>query len=126
MLISYTLDYPGEPLAQGTRLLAVDEESYARELAPARTFCLRKEVEALRAAGMGKGAGTHNTLVLDGGQVLEATLRFPDEPIRHKMLDLVGDLYLLGRPVHGHLIAQRSGHRLNRAMGRLLAQRCGA
>lgn len=119
--ISYELHYPGEPLAQGRYALTVTPETYLREIAPARTFCLRREAEALLAAGFGKGAGTHNTLVLENGKALDATLRFPDEPVRHKIADLLGDLYLLGRPLRGRVKAERSGHRLNRLLARRLA-----
>ena len=77
--ITYTLDYPSEPLAQGTHSITLDEGDAARiyeqEIAPARTFCLRKEAEMLLAAGFGKGAGTHNTLVLDGGKAVEVRFR---------------------------------------------------
>lgn len=122
--VTYTLDYPGEPLAQGTRELVVTEQTFLREIASARTFCMKKEAEQLRAAGFGKGANTRNTLVLDGAKVVDNAFRFPDEPVRHKILDLVGDLYLLGRPVRGHIVAQRSGHKMNRAMaGRLAARK---
>ncbi|MBI3832028.1 MAG: UDP-3-O-[3-hydroxymyristoyl] N-acetylglucosamine deacetylase [Planctomycetes bacterium] len=114
--ITYTLEYPSEPLAQGTREVLVTEASFLAEIAPARTFCLKKEAEQLRAAGFGKGANTANTLVLDGTKVLDNAFRFPDEPVRHKILDLLGDLYLLGRPVHAHVTAKRSGHKLNRAL----------
>jgi UDP-3-O-acyl N-acetylglucosamine deacetylase len=119
--IMYHLFYPDEPLAQGTYSLVVTPESYLAEIAPARTFCLRQEAEALRAAGFGKGAGTHNTLVLDHGKVLNQTLRFPDEPVRHKISDLLGDLHLLGRPVRGSMVAERTGHRQNRALVAKLA-----
>jgi UDP-3-O-acyl N-acetylglucosamine deacetylase len=123
--ITYDLFYPGEPLAQGTYSIVLTPESYLEQIAPARTFCLRKEAEALLAAGFGKGAGTHNTLVLDGGKVLNQTLRFPLEPVRHKISDLLGDLYLLGRPVRGSIVAERSGHRLNRALVQKLAACAG-
>ena len=119
--VSYDLHYPGEPLAQGQLSLTVTPETYLQEIAPARTFCLKREAEALLAAGFGKGAGTHNTLVLDHGRVMDATLRFPDEPVRHKIADLLGDLYLLGRPLRGRLKAERSGHGLNRLMAHRLA-----
>ncbi|MCW8133504.1 MAG: UDP-3-O-[3-hydroxymyristoyl] N-acetylglucosamine deacetylase, partial [Planctomycetota bacterium] len=121
--VTYTLDYPGEPLAQGTRELVITEQTFLREIASARTFCMKKEAEQLRAAGFGKGANTRNTLVLDGAKVMDNAFRFPDEPVRHKILDLVGDLYLLGRPVRGHIVAQRSGHKMNRAMADRLAAR---
>jgi len=123
LAISYELFYPGEPLAQGRCTVTVTPETYMREIAPARTFCLKREAEALLAAGFGKGAGTHNTLVLENGRALEATLRFPDEPVRHKIADLLGDLYLLGRPLRGRLKAERSGHRLNRLLAHRLAGR---
>jgi UDP-3-O-acyl N-acetylglucosamine deacetylase len=119
--ISYELHYPGEPLAQGRYEVTVTPETYLREIAPARTFCLRREADALLAAGFGKGAGTHNTLVLENGKALDATLRFPDEPVRHKIADLLGDLYLLGRPLRGRVKAERSGHRLNRLLAQRLA-----
>lgn len=121
LLVSYELHYPGEVLAQGCLDLLVTPETYLREIAPARTFCLKREAEALLAAGFGKGAGTHNTLVLDNGTVMDATLRFPDEPVRHKIADLLGDLYLLGRPLRGRIKAERSGHRLNRLLAHRLA-----
>jgi len=120
--VSYTLNYPNEPLAQGHLDIDFGAETFEREIAPARTFCMKKEAEALRAAGFGKGASTANTLVIEGRSVLENTLRFPDEPVRHKILDLVGDLYLAGRPVRGHIVGCRSGHKLNRALARLLVQ----
>lgn len=120
--LSYLLDYPGEPLAQGRLELEVSPESYLREIAPARTFCLKREAAALLAAGLGKGANPRNTLLLDGDRVLETALRFPDEPVRHKIADLLGDLYLLGRPLRGFIRAERSGHRQNRALVRRLAE----
>lgn len=114
--ISYTLNYPGHPLAQGQYELELTEESYKKEIAPARTFAIKKDAEAMRAAGLGKGANFQNTVVIEGDKALETTLRFPDEPVRHKILDLIGDLYVLGRPVQGHIVASCSGHRLNRAL----------
>lgn len=115
-VVTYLLDYPGEPLAQGTRTFELSEAAFLSEIAPARTFCMKKEAEQLRAAGFGKGANTANTLVLDGNRVLDNAFRFPDEPVRHKILDLLGDLYLLARPVQARLNASRSGHKLNRAL----------
>lgn len=120
--LTYTLNYPSEPLAQGFLSLSIDEEVFLKEISTSRTFCLHAEAEALLAAGFGKGAGTHNTLVLKDGVVLENSLRFPDEPVRHKILDLLGDLYLLGRPIRGHIIGHRSGHGLNRALAKALSE----
>lgn len=117
--VGYVLDYSatGFPSAQhvGTQFfeLQVDEDTFAREIAPARTFVLQEEVDALRAAGLGKGANTRNTVVLGPNGVVENELRFPDEFVRHKVLDLIGDLYLLGCRVRGRVLATKSGHALN-------------
>jgi len=100
-----------EPGVSGASFqLDVNAETFEKEIAPARTFCLASEVEALKKAGLGKGATRDNTLVLGDP---ETQYRFPDEPVRHKLLDLVGDLHLLGAELHAHIIATRSGHALN-------------
>jgi UDP-3-O-acyl N-acetylglucosamine deacetylase len=114
--ITYTLDYPGHPLAQGKLVLDVTPETYAADVARARTFAIRKDADAMRAAGLGKGANYENTVVVDGDRALETTLRFKDEPVRHKVLDLIGDLCLLGRPLHAHIVASCSGHKANHAL----------
>lgn len=116
LAIRYALHYPDAPLAQGVRELRIDAATFLKEIAPARTFCMKREAEALRAAGFGKGANTQNTVVVDGDRAVDTALRFPDEPVRHKILDLIGDLYLLGRPVRGAFRAERSGHALNREL----------
>ncbi len=110
--ISYILDYP-HPLMQSETAFSVTRETFIKEIAPSRTFCLRSEADALRAAGLGKGASTANTLVMEDDGPLENSLRFPDECARHKVLDLIGDLFVLGRPVRGRITAVRSGHKMN-------------
>ena len=86
--------------------------AFAAELAPARTFCLRREVEAMWAAGLAKGGSLENALVIgDDGYMTPP--RFADEPARHKALDLVGDLALLGVFWRGHVVASRAGHALH-------------
>src|SRR5262249_35918703 len=82
-------------------------------IAPARTFVFEHEVEALRAAGLGKGANAQNTLVVGPGGVRDNALRWDDELARHKILDLIGDLANLGVDLDAHIIATRSGHALN-------------
>ncbi|MEO0651736.1 MAG: UDP-3-O-acyl-N-acetylglucosamine deacetylase, partial [Planctomycetota bacterium] len=110
-----------EPGARGGSItVRVDPDSFVREIAPARTFCLKSEVEALRAAGLGKGATRENTVVL-GDE--ESELRMEFEPVRHKLLDLIGDLSLLGANLQAHVIATRSGHRLNLELVRKLLDR---
>ncbi len=112
--ITYTLDDHGGALG-GAQVVEVEltEQAFAEQIAPARTFCLKKEVDMLRAAGLGKGANYENTCVYDGTQVVGTTLRFPDEAARHKVLDLIGDLAHAHRRLHAHIIAVRSGHREN-------------
>jgi UDP-3-O-[3-hydroxymyristoyl] N-acetylglucosamine deacetylase len=114
--ITYALDYPGHPLAQGRHELTVTPASYIKEIASARTFAIKKDAEAMRAAGLGRGATLQNTVVIEGAQAIETTLRFENEPVRHKILDLIGDLYVLGGPLRGHITARCSGHRQNRAL----------
>ncbi len=90
--------------------LEITPESYAREIAPARTFCFENEIEALQALGIGKGASYDNVLVINEIGVPSTPLRFKDEFVRHKILDLVGDLYLAGCLPKAHVIAMRTGH----------------
>lgn len=115
--ITYTLDdHHGAIKAPQMIEYEHSEHSFTQDIAPARTFCLLSEVDALRAAGLGKGATTANTLVLDGEKLVDNTFRFPDEPCRHKVLDLMGDLSLCDRTLHAHIIAVRSGHSENMAL----------
>lgn len=120
LTIDYTLHYPGHPLAQGQFRFELIPDAFVREIAPARTFAIKPDAEAMRAAGLGKGATLQNTVVIDGDKPIETTLRFPNEPVRHKILDLIGDLYVLGRPVYGHIEARCSGHKANRELARKL------
>ncbi len=115
--IDYTLDYQNPAIPVQRLSLTLTPETFEREIAPARTFCLSSEAKALRDAGLGKGATTLNTLVVgEDGRPLETELRFPDEYVRHKVLDLLGDLYLLGLDLSGRILAIRSGHRANVAL----------
>lgn len=121
--VSYTLSYPHPALkAQFASFRLMDGASFEDGIAPARTFCLQEEVEALRSQGFGKGATYENTLVVANGGVIRNTLRFEDEFVRHKILDLLGDLYLLGAHLRAHVIAIKSGHPLNVRLLHKLAQ----
>jgi len=120
--ISYTLSYGSEALGDQFVRFRVTPESFARQIAPARTFCLKEEAEALLASGYGQGASLNNTLVFEGGEPIGNVLRFPDEAARHKVLDLIGDLFLLGRPIRGHVISFRTGHRQNHELVRKLLE----
>ena len=109
--VSYTLSYPG--IGAQFFSVVVTEENFMKEVAPARTFCSEMEARELLRRGLGKGATYENTLVMGPGGPIQNKLRFPDEPTRHKVLDLIGDLCLAGSPVKGHVVALKSGHRLN-------------
>jgi UDP-3-O-[3-hydroxymyristoyl] N-acetylglucosamine deacetylase len=99
----------------------LSEERFAAEIAPARTFAMRSEIEALRKAGLAKGGSLANAVVVDGDAVLNPEgLRFADEFVRHKLLDAVGDLYLAGAPIAGRFVASRTGHALNNQLLRAL------
>lgn len=111
--ISYTLSYKNKSIGTQFLSLSVNEDTFESDIAPARTFCLEEEAAALLKIGLGKGANYNNTLVMGKDGPVKNVLRFPDEPVRHKILDLIGDLYLLGAPIQGHVIAIKSGHALN-------------
>jgi len=111
--VSYLLSYDHPLLKSQFVSFPSDHATFEEAIAPARTFCLKEEAEALRAAGFGKGATADNTLVIDRAGVLNNTLRFEDEFARHKILDLLGDLYLLGAHLRARVVAIKSGHPLN-------------
>ncbi len=120
--ISYTLNYNHPLLKSDFMELTITPDIFQREIASARTFCLESEVEELQHQGLGQGANYKNTLVLGEKGVIENTLRFPDEFIRHKILDLMGDLCLVGIPLKAHIVALRSGHSLNLKLVRKINQ----
>jgi len=114
--ISYTLDYKHPLIKTQFLSLEINEQNFRDELVSARTFCLEEEAKSVLDLGLGKGADYSNTLVVGKDGVINNTLRFEDEFVRHKILDLIGDLYLLGLPIKGHFIGLRSGHSLNLKM----------
>ncbi len=112
--LTYTLEYdlPGFPREHVE--FEITGQSFGQEIAPARTFALKQEVDALLKLGLGKGANLQNTLILDDhGQIMSNHQRLPNELARHKLLDLLGDLALLGCALQGHILGERSGHELN-------------
>ncbi|MBN1444563.1 MAG: bifunctional UDP-3-O-[3-hydroxymyristoyl] N-acetylglucosamine deacetylase/3-hydroxyacyl-ACP dehydratase [Candidatus Omnitrophica bacterium] len=112
--ISYMLDYPDTMLNSQYASYTITPESYEKEIAPARTFCMREEVDSLKKLGLGKGSDYKNTLVIDGKKgVIDNKFRFEDEPVRHKISDLIGDLALFGDYVSAHIIGIKSGHSIN-------------
>ncbi len=119
--VKFRLDYgSGNAIGRQTLQLLVTPESFRRELASSRTFVLEEEAQWLVARGLGQRATYQNVLVFDKDGPLENELRFRDECVRHKALDLVGDLALAGCDLVGHFIAHRSGHRLNAELVRAL------
>jgi UDP-3-O-acyl N-acetylglucosamine deacetylase len=111
--VRYFLDYPS-PIGQQTLDFVLEsEEAFRDQIAPARTFGFLKDVEMLERMGMGEGARVHNFILVDDEKVVNTELRFPDEFVRHKILDLIGDFYLLNRPVRGKVTAHLTGHTEN-------------
>ncbi|MBL8396595.1 MAG: UDP-3-O-acyl-N-acetylglucosamine deacetylase [Candidatus Accumulibacter sp.] len=125
--LSFSIGFNHPAIDRTGQQVVIDfaEHSYAREVARARTFGFMQEVEWLREHGLAQGGGLDNAVVLDEFRVLNADgLRYSDEFVKHKVLDAIGDLYLLGSPLLASFIAHKSGHALNNALAReLLARR---
>jgi len=120
--VTYAIDFDHPALGYQeltTSLWRADQ--FVEKLAPARTFTFEREIEALRARGLAQGGSLDNAVVVGDAGILNPTLRFPDEFVRHKMLDLTGDLSLLGHPLLGHVIAYRAGHDLHARLARKIA-----
>ncbi len=120
--VTYSISFDHPMLRHQTRTMQISEESFIEEIAPARTFGFLKEVEMLRQNGLALGGSLENAIVLGETGVLNA-LRFEDEFVRHKILDVIGDLALVGYPIIGHLVAHRGGHALHTAFaGKILEE----
>jgi UDP-3-O-[3-hydroxymyristoyl] N-acetylglucosamine deacetylase len=111
--VTYSISYDHPLLRHQSRTLRVTEDTFIEDIAPARTFTFLKDVEMLRQNGLALGGSLENAVVLGETGVLNNALRFDDEFVRHKILDAVGDLALVGHPVIGHLVAHRAGHALH-------------
>lgn len=111
--IRYKIDFDHPAIGRESFQFNFGQDNFLRKIAPARTFGFLREVEALRAAGLARGGSVENALVLDDRGVINGPLRFRDEFVRHKILDLIGDLALIGRPIVGEIIAHRGGHALH-------------
>lgn len=121
--VSYSISFDHPLLRHMARTLTVTEASFVDEIAPARTFGFLKEVEMLRRKGLALGGSLENAVVLGDTGILNSRLRFEDEFVRHKILDAIGDLALVGHPVIGHLVAHRGGHGLHTAFAeKILAE----
>lgn len=117
------IDFPHPLISRQETEITVRTESFCRELAPARTFTFIDEIEKLRAMGLIRGGSLENAIVLTADRLVQGELRFADEFSRHKALDLIGDLALLGRPLKALVVAHKAGHALHtRLVARLLAE----
>ena len=114
--VSYTIGFDHPLLRHQARAITLNEHTFAEDIAPARTFTFLKEVEMLRQNGLALGGSLDNAIVIGDTGVLNSSLRFEDEFVRHKILDLVGDLALVGHPIVGHVVVHRGGHALHTAM----------
>ncbi len=115
--INFTADF-NHPLINNQSVeLAVNDRTFEREIARARTFCFRRDIEKMQAMGLAKGGSLENAVVVDEYSIVNPEgLRFADEMVRHKVLDAIGDLALLGLPVVGAMTAVKSGHAMNQAL----------
>ena len=119
--MSLSIDFTAPAIGRQALSLSLTEQGFRQVLAPARTFAMLHEIEALQAAGLARGGSLGNAVVVDGARVVNPEgLRSPDEFVRHKMLDAVGDLAMAGAPLHGRFVAHRTGHALNNALLRAL------
>jgi UDP-3-O-[3-hydroxymyristoyl] N-acetylglucosamine deacetylase len=113
--VTYSISFDHPLLRHQSRTMRITEDVFVEDIAPARTFGFLKEVEMLRQRGLALGGSLDNAIVLGETGVLNNALRFEDEFVRHKILDVIGDLSLVGHPVVGHLVAHRGGHALHTA-----------
>ncbi len=120
--VTYSISFDHPLLRHMTHTLRVTPESFVDDIAPARTFGFLKEVEMLRQKGLALGGSLDNAVVLGETGVLNSSLRFDDEFVRHKILDAIGDLALVGYPVIGHLVAHRGGHELHAAFAKKILE----
>jgi len=117
--VHYTIDFRHPLISDQSYRVELNEKSFQKEIARARTFGFKRDVESLHSAGLARGGSLENAVVVDDFSILNPEgLRYPDEFVRHKILDAVGDLSLLGMPVIGQLTALKSGHALNQQLVR--------
>lgn len=121
--VHYVLQYPEPVGRQEFTYHLGSAEDFKREIAPARTFGFLREIETLEKMGLASGGRLHNCILIGENGVVNTPLRFPDELVRHKILDILGDFYLLGRPIRGFLTARMTGHSDNVALLKLLRER---
>jgi len=114
--VSYTINFPHPLIGKETFTIELQDGDYLRQIAPARTFGSRADERAMRNMGLIRGASWENCIVLSGAGIENPPLRFKDEFVRHKVLDLIGDLALLGKQILGNVVADRAGHAMHTAL----------
>jgi UDP-3-O-[3-hydroxymyristoyl] N-acetylglucosamine deacetylase len=114
--VSYTIDFPHHLIGRETFQVDLTDGNFLREIAPARTFGFLHEADAMRQQGLIRGASTENAIVLTPEGLLNPPLRYADEFVRHKVLDLIGDLALVGKQILGSIVADRAGHAMHTAL----------
>ncbi|MEO8078096.1 MAG: UDP-3-O-acyl-N-acetylglucosamine deacetylase [Acidobacteriota bacterium] len=124
--VTYSISFDHPLLRHQSRTMRITEDSFVEDIAPARTFGFQKDVEMLRQRGLALGGSLDNAIVLGETGVLNSALRFDDEFVRHKILDVIGDLSLVGHPVIGHLVAHRGGHALHTAFAAKILEEADA
>ena len=120
--VTYSIAFDHPLLRHQSRTIRLSEEAFIEEIAPARTFGFLKEVELLRQHGLALGGSLENAIVIGDTGVLNNALRFDDEFVRHKILDVIGDMALVGHPIIGHLVAHRGGHALHTEFAAMVLQ----
>jgi UDP-3-O-[3-hydroxymyristoyl] N-acetylglucosamine deacetylase len=122
--VSYSINFPHPLIGRQSFCVRLTNGSYLKQIAPARTFGFLHEADAMRQQGLIRGVSTENAIVLNREEVLNPPLRFPDEFVRHKVLDLIGDLALIGKQILGAVVADRAGHAMHTALvSRILRDR---
>jgi UDP-3-O-[3-hydroxymyristoyl] N-acetylglucosamine deacetylase len=122
--VSYSINFPHRAIGKQSFCVRLTNGSYVKQIAGARTFGFLHEADAMRQQGLIRGASTENAIVLNREEILNPPLRFMDEFVRHKVLDLIGDLALIGKQILGAVVADRAGHAMHTALvSRILRDR---
>ncbi len=125
--ISYSIEFDHAVVGSQEKTVSIDNTvTFENEISGARTFGFLKDVEMLRKNGLALGGSLDNAIVIDTDRVLNSHLRFKDEFVRHKILDIMGDMALLGYPLRGHIVAHRAGHEIHAGLARKLRENSGA
>jgi UDP-3-O-[3-hydroxymyristoyl] N-acetylglucosamine deacetylase len=125
--VTCTIEFPHPKIGRQKLDVDINEHTFTRDLAKARTFGFMKDVEALRARGLARGGSFDNAVVLDGENILNPEgLRYPNEFVRHKVMDALGDLVMLGMPLMGHLVLYKAGHDVLHRLVRKILENRGA